>query len=311
MNIGQLSPKELGHHLQSGGLRWVIGPFVIHLRSHVPDFPEYLHKFYGENQLLMPPWNDIADFHLTLNPPLGLRRYWRPKVHFRLDGNAFFTPFPLDHAPPLFEWGLNMAIAARCNHWLLLHAAVLEKNGVALVLPGTPGAGKSTLCAALALQGFRLLSDEFGLYCPQQKCFLANPRPIGLKNESIDVIRAFNSQAVLGQEYPNTRKGTVSYLQPPALSVHNAHIGATPAWIVFPTFIDNQPTCLEKLPQAESFMRLAANAFNYETMGVIGFECVTDIVQHSLAMQLRFGRLEEAVTLLQDLTQSTRPIPET
>lgn len=311
MKIGQLSQRELAHQLNAQGLRWCVGPFVVHLRSKAPDFAKFLHMFYGENLILTPPWDDIADFHLTLHPPPGLRRFWRPKVHFRLDGNTFFTPFPLDHAPPLFEWGLNMAIASRSNHYLLFHAAVLERNGNALMLPGTPGAGKSTLCAALMLRGFRLLSDEFGLYCPQQKQFMANPRPIGLKNESIDIIRAFDSQAVLGQEFPNTRKGTVCYLQPSANSVHNAHISAAPTWIVFPGFQDGQPTYLEKLPQATSFLRLAANAFNYETMGVIGFESVDHIIQCCSVMQLRFGRLEEAVSQLLDLTQSTKPAVQT
>lgn len=311
MIIGQLSHKELTRHLKSRGLRWVVGPFVIHLRSEVPDFSHFLHMFYGDSQLLLPPWQDIADFHITLNPPVGLRRYWRPKVYFRLDGNSFFTPFPLDHAPPLFEWGLNMAVASRCNHYLLLHAAVLERNGAALVLPGVPGSGKSTLCAALALRGFRLLSDEFGLYCPEKNRFTANPRPIALKNESIDVIRAFSPQAVIGREYPKTRKGTVGLLKPPNTSVHEAHLDAPPAWIVFPSFHPNNPTYLEKLSAAESFMKIAGNSFNYETMGQVGFACVSKIIRSSKVMQLRFGHLEEAVAQLQDLTHSAKPPPET
>ncbi|MBF0147553.1 MAG: HprK-related kinase A [Magnetococcales bacterium] len=310
MNVGQLSPAELAHHLRTRGLRWVIGSFVVQLRANVPQFPQFLSRFYGENQVLPPPWDEIADFHLTLHPSLGLRRFWRPKVYFRLDGNSFFNPFPLNHAPPLFEWGLNMAIAARCNHYLLLHAAVVERNGCALILPGTPGSGKSTLCAALSLRGFRLLSDEFGLFCPKQRMFIPHPRPIGLKNESIDVIRAFDPRASLGQEYPNTRKGTVSYLQPLANSVRHAHLGATPSWIVFPIFNAHAVTSLEQIPSGEAFLRLAANAFNYETMGGTGFDCVAEIVRRSRVMQLRFNHLEEAVSLLEAWTRPTAAPPE-
>jgi predicted ATPase len=43
----------------------------------------------------------------------------------------------------------------------MLHAAVVEKNGKALILPALPGSGKSTLSAALAMNGWRFLSDEF------------------------------------------------------------------------------------------------------------------------------------------------------
>ncbi|MBF0419092.1 MAG: HprK-related kinase A [Magnetococcales bacterium] len=302
MNIGQLSSRELCNQLRSTGLRWVIGPFIVHLRSRVPDFFRHLQIFYHENEILEPPWDDIADFHATLHPSFGLRRYWRPKVNFRLDGNSFFTPFPLSHAPPMFEWGMNMAVASRSNHYLLLHAAVLEKGGGALVLPGTPGSGKSTLSAALSLRGFRLLSDEFGLYCPQKKVFMANARPVGLKNESIDVIRAFDPRAVLSEEYPHTRKGTVSFLRVPAGSEQRIDLGVVPRWIVFPTFEQQSATYLEKIPAGEGFLRLAANAFNYETLGQSGFGGIAEMVRDAQMMQLRFGRLDEAVAELQNLT---------
>ncbi|MBF0421610.1 MAG: HprK-related kinase A [Magnetococcales bacterium] len=304
MNIAQLPDKDLLSRLRSAGLRWLVGPFTIHLRSRVPEFPRYLRTFYADNQVLTPPWEDIADFHVTLHPSLGWRRYWRPKVHFRLDGNSFFAPFPLSHAPPMFEWGLNMAIASRCNQYLLLHAAVLEKDGFALVMPGSPGSGKSTLSAALMLRGFRLLSDEFGLYSPGKNRFAANPRPVGLKNESIDVIRMFAPKATLSEEYTQTKKGTVSFLRIPATNVLESHRQAEPRWIVFPMFQRDDPTYLEKLPRADGFLRLAANAFNYETLGQTGFDGVTDIIRRSQVLQLRFGSLEEAVGKLEALTST-------
>jgi len=74
----------------------------------------------------------------------------------------------------------------------MLHAAVLEKNGRAVVLPGDPGAGKSTLTAALMLSGWRLLSDEITLVDRDDGLLVGLARPVSLKNASIDVIqRAF------------------------------------------------------------------------------------------------------------------------
>ena len=50
-----------------------------------------------------------------------------------------------------------------CNQFLLLHAGAVERGGGAVLLPAQPGSAKSTLAAALACSGFRLLSDQFGV----------------------------------------------------------------------------------------------------------------------------------------------------
>jgi ABC-type thiamine transport system ATPase subunit len=84
---------------------------------------------------------------------------------------------------------LNWCVAGHAHHYLMLHAAVLEKNGRAVVLPGDPGAGKSTLTAALMLDGWRLLSDEITLINRRRwtaRTGLA--RPVSLKNASINII---------------------------------------------------------------------------------------------------------------------------
>ena len=64
-----------------------------------------------------------------------------------------------------------------------------------MLLPAAPGSGKTTLCAGLSLRGWRLLSDEFGLIRPGTTDLVPVPRPMALKNESIDVIRQFDREA--------------------------------------------------------------------------------------------------------------------
>ena len=90
---------------------------------------------------------------------------------------------------------MNWCIAGHAHHYLMLHAAVLEKNGQAVILPGDPGAGKSTLTALLALSGWRLLSDEITLIDRDDGLIVPLARPVSLKNASIDVVRAFSSDA--------------------------------------------------------------------------------------------------------------------
>ena len=49
------------------------------------------------------------------------------------------------------------------HQYLIIHAAVVEKNGLAAILPAPPGSGKGTLTAGSVLSGWRLLSDELTL----------------------------------------------------------------------------------------------------------------------------------------------------
>ena len=132
-------------------------------------------------------------------------------VRFLVDGRAPHEDLPARQALAVLEWGLNLVIALRMHCYLMLHSAVLERAGRGLLLPAAPGFGKSTLCAALANRGWRLLSDEFGLIRSGTTDLLPLPRPIALKNESIDVIRAFAPDAYIGPSIPNTRKGTVCW----------------------------------------------------------------------------------------------------
>lgn len=47
------------------------------------------------------------------------------------------------------------------NDWLtMIHAAALERDGKAVVLPGQSGSGKTTLAAYLSRRGFNLLGDD-------------------------------------------------------------------------------------------------------------------------------------------------------
>src|SRR3546814_8505583 len=90
-----------------------------------------------------------ADFHIALQRPGSLRRWISPQVRFEYDGLLPFKPLPLGQALPMLEWGLNWCIGAHGHQFLSIHAAVIDRNGLAAILPGAPGSGKSTLTACL------------------------------------------------------------------------------------------------------------------------------------------------------------------
>jgi HprK-related kinase A len=171
----------------------------------------------------------------------------------------------------------------------------------AAILPGLAGQGKSTLCAGLTHRGWRLLSDEVAPILPADGRVLPVPRPISLKNESIEIIRDFAPDAVIGPEWPGTSKGTVAHVLPPPESVERAHETAEPAWIVFPSFRKGEAASLLPVTKAKALMRTADNSFNYSVLGQRGFETLAALIDRCDCYDLVYGDLEAAVALFEGL----------
>ena len=189
-----------------------------------------------------------------------------------LDEDRPFEPLPVDMAVPMLEWSINWCAATRANQYVMIHAAVLERDGRALVLPGVTGAGKSTLCAGLAHRGWRLFSDEFALIRPARRALDPWPRPISLKNVSIDVIRRWAPDALHEHARAQHQQGHGrARAAARRRASRRAAEPAMPAWLVFPTFAQDAAAALTRLPRARAFFRLADCSFNYESLGIRGF----------------------------------------
>ena len=285
--------------LRADGAGIRIGPFNARIQVSVPGLGESLYRFYKNHPLL--DAGSLFNFHTRLAPRRAFPRIYRKMVRFTVDGRKPHEDMPLAHALPVFEWGLNLVVALRSHCFLMLHSAVLERNGKALLLPAMPGHGKSTLCAGLSHRGWRTFSDEFGLIRPRTREMIPVPRPMALKNESIDIIRDFAPDAEIGPATPGTRKGTVAHLVPTEESVSRQSELAPVRMIVFPRWVKGATLALEPASKAESFMLLATNAFNYELLGEDAFETVRDLVQGANCYTLLYSDLEEATALLGDL----------
>ncbi len=294
--VGLLAETVLHSRLRGPGLGVRVGPFDICIHAEVSGLAAPLRQLYGDYTLLE-AGQDFS-FHVRLvDAPRSLP--WRPRrVRFLVDGRAPHEDMPRDQALAVLEWGINLVVALRYHCFLMLHAAVVERNGQALVLPAAPGSGKTTLCAALVHRGWRLLSDEFGLVRPGTIELLPLPRLMPLKNESIEVLRAFAPQAELGPLIRGTRKGDIRHLRPPTESVQRGHETARIRWIVFPRWARGVGLSMLPLMRTEGFMGVASNAFNYEMLGHAGFATVRELVDASECLQLEYSDLGEAVAAL-------------
>lgn len=300
LSLSELSSAQTRNRLSSaGGLRLRMGPFVAAVQTSLPDVAASIQRLYSGYPLV--DEREFTDFSVSIRRPSGLRRFWNPQVTFGFDGQEPFNPLPGDQGFPLLEWGLNWCVYGMCHQFLILHAAVLEKNGRALILPAPSGSGKSTLCAALLFHGWRLLSDELALICPKTGALVPNPRPVSLKNASIEVISRLQPNLQFGSRIKETAKGVVAHFAAPAASLALAHQRAVPGWVVFPRYNAGSPTCLQGLEKSRTLMQLAENAFNYDIFGREGFEMLADLVDRSDCFSFKYSNLPEAIDLFSRL----------
>lgn len=298
MRVSSLPASILKQQLTEIGIYLQIGPLVVHLRSPLPTVAEGVHLLYGDFLLLEP---GFADFHVSLDRPHHWRRWYRPQVEFSFDGYRPFKPLPLSQAFPMFEWTLNWCVANHIHQYLIIHSAVIEKNGYAAILPGAPGVGKSTLCAALVARGWRLLSDEMALLKLDGNGVLPIPRPISLKNKSIDIIRSYAPQEVIGPLAIDTHKGTVAHMKPPESSIRRLNEPAQPAWVILPQYVPGPDVVLNPVGRGEICLRLAENSFNYNVLGARGFEALTAMLDHCHCYKFQYSQLDDALRVFNAL----------
>ena len=292
MKLAELSATELTGLLRRGQLLLKLGPFVARLKTDVPSLVADIGLIYADFDVL--PLDRFADFHVEVARDTGTRRWIKPQVRFFFDGQPSFIPLPVEQAFAMLEWGLNWCVAAHSHQYLIIHAAVIEREGKAAVLPAPPGAGKSTLCAGLVNRGWRLLSDELALFDMESNLLYGMCRPVNLKNASVEVIRRFAPEAVMTVPVPDTTKGTVALMRPLTSSVERVDEPARPTWVVLPNYRADAPATLESHARAQTFMLIAEQSFNYDIHGARGFDAVGRLIGQSACYQLTYSQLDDA-----------------
>lgn len=281
-----------------------IFPFAVNIASDVPRLAEDLHQAYADFPLL--DATGFCDFHVSVSHTISLKKPLERQARFCFDGRELFTRLPAYQAFAMLEWGLNWCIAAHCNHYLSIHAAVVEREGLAIIMPAPPGSGKSTLCAALVSRGWRLLSDELALLDMANLSLYGMSRPINLKNNSIELIRSFAPNLSITPPVKNTSKGTVALVQPPIDSVLRRQTPATPSWVIFPRYVQSSTPALTSRSKASTFITIAEQSFNYDTLHRQGFEALGRMIGMCECSDFEYSNLNDAIQIFEKILMDKR-----
>jgi HprK-related kinase A len=296
--VGQLTSGEFHDRLTGGELALQIGPYVYNIQSDLADVAAGISMLYTDFALA--DTQGFTDYRVSIRHG-SLWRRARGLADFYFDETTPFEAIPAGQAYAFLEWGMNWCVSLHANEYLKLHAGTVSRGDAAIVMPGVPGSGKSTLCAALGLSGWRVLSDEHAMILPDTPRVVPLCRPVSLKNESIDVIRSFSSSAVFGPTSLETHKGRVAHMKADLHPDSHCEKPLTARWMVFPRFSRDDPQRLVRRRRTDSFVLAAFHSFNYSLLGETGFNIMSNLVNSVDCFDLVYHDLDWAVKTMDEL----------
>ncbi|REL28575.1 HprK-related kinase A [Thalassotalea euphylliae] len=299
MKLKDLTLAHITKLASSHGIGLAIGPFNFAITTEFPEVIRNLYKLYSEFKVLDD--QDIIDFQINIRKPNSLRRWFKPQALFYLDGKTPFLPLPANQAFPLLEWGMNWCIAQHTLDHLSIHAGVLERDGVVVILPAISGSGKSTLTAILVAHGWRLLSDEMTLVELKTGKITPLARPISLKNQSIDLVTTLGPDFVLSDLVKDTNKGSIAHLKPTDNAVDQISNTANATTIIFPRFEAESAANLNQVSKGRAFMKVIENCFNYGILGEKGFTALEQLVDRCECYEFVYSKVDDAVNTFNHL----------
>ncbi|HWG73749.1 MAG TPA: glycosyltransferase family 39 protein [Acidimicrobiales bacterium] len=187
------------------------------------------------------------------------------------------------------------AVMSRPDH-LVVHAGAVALNGQGLLLPGPPGAGKTTLVGALVSAGCSYLTDEAAAIDPATLAIDPYPKPLSVDSDAWEALG-----------YPRAVEGDRSGAQwfVPASSLAPEAAGrCTPArLLVFPRYDRAGATVLAPMSRAEALVELANNSFNFVDHGGAWLGLLRQVVLGCWCWRLTVADLDSACGLVVRLTR--------
>ncbi len=288
--------------LAGEGLIFRVGPFTIRATCPFPTLRDEILAIYGGYPVGRP--SDFVDYHVNVGPGTTIRRWFRPNVIAEAGMvNAPFVPLPLDIGVLALEMALNWLVATTADRYLIFHSGVVARNGKAVLMPGASGIGKSTLTSGLAFAGWRLFSDEFGLFDPDKTLFYPYPRPISLKNASTTVMADRLPTAVFSRPFYNTPKGTIRYLCPEPEAIAQMAEPAAPTIILFPEYNPTAEAQAIELRKPEMFAMIRSSSVNCDRMAEVGFKAMTDMTETYRGFRIIYRSLDQGIHMVNDLVE--------
>lgn len=226
-----------------------IGAIALRVRTDAPELLTDFNRLLEGSRVLTPPRRPLA---IEVR---SRRRRGRVTAMIRSPGTRpRVVETGRTFLPALLAY-LDQLVIQRCPDLFILHAAAVERGGVAVVLPAGSGTGKSTLAAALLVRGWRYLTDELTLIDPLTLQVHPFPRPLSIKQTGFDLVRSMGLRFSGDRTYAGREGSELAFCS--AFDVRPGAVGTSCPlrWLLFLHRPDSaQPASLKAMPAGQAAM---------------------------------------------------------
>ena len=301
-SIKDIEKKALNEALKAGSLEILLGPFSARIQGTDSSLVEFLYDAYrdvGARTELC----DVTDIALKIGPPSWIRKYIRPQVICDPGFQVPVLPLPSHMSALALEMGMNLGVALKCCRYVTFHAGAVANEKGGILISADSGGGKSTLTASLMEEGYRLLSDEFGLLNMDDASLVAYPRPVSLKNQSIEIVRELSGSDWISSVLEGTPKGRIAYRRVRPGDIEGANKPATPRLILFPNYHPEGEHYARAVPSSEAMMRMIPSSINYHLLGERAYSALVRLMDTATAYEIGYKSTEQAHIIVSDLAE--------
>lgn len=214
------------------------------------------------------------------------------------NGSARFLPNRFDAVLPHVEWAVGWEIPQTLPEYLHLHASVLERDGKAVVFPGPPGCGKSTLAVGLVATGWRYLCDEFALVHTQTLRVHPYPRAICVKEGAFSALKQLGIEIAQDRVFCKGAKGRVILLRPLDIRPDAVGRAGEVAAVIFPSYTPGAEPSLIPIRRAEAAFALHAVCFNLLGCRAVGLDVIVGLIRKASCFRLVSGDLRRTCEMI-------------
>lgn len=286
-------------HPNSNWLRFDarLGPVSVRLLTNCPR----VYADYATVNRELQSQGEALGFRTTVL--VEKRRSWRTGIaHYHISGEVEerFTVRKRARVVPHIDGMINLSVARYFAEYVQLHAAVLQKGDVGLVIPGGPGFGKTTLAAALIKRGWNYASDEFALIDPQTIELASFPKSLSIKPGSVKLLQDEGIDIAALPRFHRIDKGAIRCL--PATYIRKDALldRVIPRLLIFPQLDSNAKPCIRELPRGLAAMNCLRRCFNFSRWGPTAMETVAQLCERCVCYELTSGDLSETCQLIDE-----------